>query len=737
MALLLKLHRIFFKCLILVPFIVFNSCSDGELTPTTPKTDDVDFYNCTSDEDGEQIESDFSTGSKSYLVDIVKQTKEVADEIMGLTKDSFLSSLKLIYSQRFPSQDDKQADKIKEHIKDFEEVEEHGKQLLDEIQKSTEQFANNAITLNDFLFKILRTRCGVIYSRQRSNTSSLNEQEKSSSASDLFHDLPINELLLEAILKNDTLFKDWWFNQGLKDHHSLQSGYSVVVFQICNLLIKKVLPPYNFQTYKEVLTKETMCLLRASRQLHPILAGTQQDLGTPDDACPPWGLLKPILLSHYGYVNNNNNNSMEQLKAISRLLVQKRYTDDDQKGGFRIASLIPKLGHIYSVLDEIRRLPSYEWSKKAKSASQNIDALKEEMKSFEYKRTTMIHQQKLKNLEKLQNDYKAILEMTEDQKLALSPEASYLKALERDLDYTWLRDFFTEKGEYITQERYSSSLPEIGEAFQLGASWYLPAQRTLGEEVAFTRGKGRRRHKPKPKSRPKKPSTNSIAIPVGAGTENGKTEDGEKVTGAGEELGGEEDLVSASEEEMGSEAGTEDGEEVTGAGKAIGVEEDLVSASGEEMGSEAGMEDGEAVGGEEVKNCAYLLPNDPQFDFNKHWVPAKGLRLFHPESLKKPHPVLSELKQHYQRTVNQLFNSQTKQSVTFKDFAALWTGGIKGSIIGENNGGGHRQLIGPLPGAEKLIGIFIFNPNIPHPSIIGYLQTAVLYVGCRPQGNGL
>lgn len=364
--------------------------------------------------------------------------------------------------------------------------------------------------------------------------------------------------------------------------------------------------------------------------------------------------------------------------------------------------------------------------------------MKQKLELIRVKKNTRLHNYRLQNLASLKEQYQKVLDMTEDQKLQLSKEASYLKALERDVDNTWLRDFFDETGEYITQEMDLSLLPEIGEVFQLGA-WYLLATK---EEAKVTSRKGKNRSKPKAKSK-SQPKIKKAYLKE-------KFKDLEKLDEA--EDGGEEDPgadgreervqaedereekaeVEAREEGVEAEAGeerieaevkAEDGGEVEGVGA-------------EDRGEAEGVETEDGGEAEGVECCQYLLPNNPKFDFNKDWIITKGMRLFHPTMLQEAHQAPRALKPKYQTIVDKLFDSTTKQSVTFREFAALWTQGVGGSIIGANNGGGHRQLVGPLPRKEKLIGIFIFNQDTPHPSIISYLQTAILYVGCRPRKVG-
>ena len=332
---------------------ILGSC-DTKYDPNFQKeeTGDKDSFSCKSDADSTQSESDCSTEPESYLVSIVRQTRKVADEHMASARNS----LRLTCKKLFPLQDDETTD----YINHFNKTIEYYNTLLDTIEKETKKFANNSIPLSDFIFKILVTRYNVINITQKSSTSRLQAQVKDGSPLALFDDLPTNGMLLEAILKNDPLFYDCWYNRGLREHHDLRSGYSVVVFQICNLLIKEVLSTYNFDTYNQILCPGTMHFLRASRKLHPILAGKQQDLGTPDDACSSWGLLKPILLSHYGY-GNENDNSIEGLAAIRKQLdLKKAIIYDDREEKFRCASLLPQYGLIHHKLDVIRNLPLLE-----------------------------------------------------------------------------------------------------------------------------------------------------------------------------------------------------------------------------------------------------------------------------------------------------------------------------------------------------------------------------------------
>jgi hypothetical protein len=120
------------------------------------------------------------------------------------------------------------------------------------------------------------------------------------------------------------------------------------------------------------------------------------------------------------------------------------------------------------------------------------------------------------------------------------------------------------------------------------------------------------------------------------------------------------------------------------------------------------------------------------WSFEKDWILPKGLRVFHSTMFPSPYPEHSS--KTHSDIITRLFNPRQACTVTFKEFHTLWLS--EGGKI-DNSGGSHKELIGPdlshTVKGKTLFGIFAHSNNQTYKQrYIKYLQTAVLYIGLRP-----
>lgn len=592
----------------------------------------------------------------AYLLGIVEETREIVDEYYekGIEEGGSI----------YEEEEGKLYVKAKES-QCFREIRASTKaselSFINEVKEKTLRLHNGEITRKRYLEDILEMRLGYLKSRENRIINFLKE--------------PVDESKLEPFYPTHKSFFEFIMKGNLTDCKACMTYYhhirmaEINKFQLLNRLI---LECYNLGCDISHSTEnmKLLKLLACSAQIHPILLGSKNNLGHPDEACDPYKQLYHIIC------NPNEDQEIENARKILLFYEYKRWI------GAQNTCIVDKQGEV--------------WQHKLK-ASHNLFLAKLMCKSLY---NTLAKDSKYAKALK-----KALDIDPTDTKYYDEYMQEYNIAFRACIDAT-LKNYEVGMGDRPTtlkfltlNEREKQILEPLLSHLRINST-----HQEVGSKRAF---KIKERSDKKKKQRQVKRSINA--------PKQVASKEVYKTTAKKDHMDETEELIH---------------EELIKLNEGDVLEADwnhILDAQHEYLDSESEEEEDDDEVIEE--NIAQELeePSQPSISF-KDWPLDKKSRYLHPSSFTQIEYEEVKLKRH-QKKVDALFDPERHITITWQTFVLLWHH-IGGKIIGEKNGGSHRKIIGP--NSEFLGSICIphakqhFKSNIPH------LQTLALYVGLRP-----
>lgn len=480
---------------------------------------------------------------------------------------------------------------------------------------------------------------------------------------------PENEIPLVIPPTNKHLF-DWLmqsrqFNayETMKRQQELRIQ-AVARFEMLNLLIKESFLHCELAELKPITKK----LLQASVQLHPILAGTRQDLGHPDEACSCYGLLEPIILA-----SNNKYNVHENFPILLTLKnkIRQSFNKYDNPSQYNMI-LLQNFIHITKV-EEVKGY-NVELRRELLGIRKNIDV---EVYKAHFIRTPQLVSLKGLGVPKSHNICIEVTDYEISKWPYLLPEPDFLKSSLPNKTALSVSKQLPHNKKH-TQKKHKS---KIRQQQRKKLSSIVLTEKTEEEAINIIKPILTTENSPR--------ATFQVPITII------------------------EQLITDKQEGL--------------------VEVVNPIKKREEKGKEHLTEDEIQQGHLKIskritvaKHKKFAEQTARPWSFERDWVCPRGLRSFHPQMLSSSYQVHQSC---HQDIVDRLFDHQQQCNVSFHNFKTLWKS--EGGMILNGSGGSHRELIGPQK--EKLFGLFAHNNGQTYGKDgVKYLQTAVLYIGLRP-----
>lgn len=597
------------------------------------------------------------------------------------------------------------------------------RQSIESLYESTLNLLSSRINIDQYLNNLLSSRFMYLFMRTTNiKNYALTPPQQAT------HVIPTSKRLFNWHAQDKNLIRHKHFNNRLRIQ-------SIQKFEILNLLIREA---YRSCSVEELSTS-TIEYLRKSVQLHPLLDGTSQDLGHPDAACGDYALLEELIFDPDDDKEDENSYENDFSSPLLSLIdidirkIAESFCSKKQKNNQEALKLLIRYLHNVNLNNTNTR--DTELKPKEKKLLAKLLPIRATLDTEVYEAHT-IPKERLFRITFTGNT-------TSASSLAVSEPTEYQAGIwPYELPYPdFLRKTIDLEIDHITPKRKQSKNQRKKQLRRKQLHQGIKAQPELGEK--------------------------------------------ENLVLSGNDFPNYQKLMKDAIQEQSSEAQYQLGLRAYETWKTIGTEEAademrswLESAANkghkgaidflaklektnaiylgknkpnkEEKGKEKIVEEPEEIESgekEPISKIAHNLPPDNtiqieekiiqitpkrRWSFESDWVLPKGLRSFHRSMLPSPYP--EHVSPNHQNTVNKFFDSEQQSNIKFKVFATLWIS-EGGKIL--NSSGSHRELIGPalahnIPG-KTLFGIFAHGNNQTYgKAYIKYVQTAILYIGLRP-----
>lgn len=531
---------------------------------------------------------------------------------------------------------------------------------------------------------------------------------------------PTDEALCEWFLQDD------FINENRIQHIDHRTS-TITRYEMLNLLIKECFSQCKLNDLADI----TIYLLRASKQLHPILENRQQGLGHPDEACGSYyNLLAPVILAKEGESTNFKALMALKQESLNHLATQQVSDFSMEKNRFLFFKFYVENVKNYQLINRNIR-------NELKRIQKNIDACI--VSDYCPNLLDVIKVSASCHNQMPQETTIQFVFPTLNSNFSL-PNPSFLHVVstyKNQCDDSYISHLtqFNKKATGRKGNRVKAK--DKSKVASKHKKHDQRVQKTVSMEVQEAVEKSQ--HKPMTKPEVVEKSVNKVPLSIvthhnevseqpklsiahlAKGKENIKDEESE--------LANVDTTSSATMDKNQSINNDELGFPLKNQKPIPLAQVKSKKVSKQESKLKKRANKSVATNASKSTQLPPQHPWEPAFSFRTDWNLPRGLRLSHQHMLfVETYPVHRAANQH-QEIVNRLFCPSQWMNVTFAQFESLWKS-EKGKIQ-SGSGGSHKELIGPRN--EKLFGIWAHGNNQTYGSnYIKYLQTAVLYIGLKP-----